>query len=207
MRDELPPPDADDDEADRGLFEDGVWKDAAESVLRRSTQKRRLLEAALERGKTQVRLDPRRPGCSVPPALAEEPQLALNLSWRFPDTRMVLNERGFAATLRFGGVPHRVSVPWCALWAVLAPDADELRLWPVDVPEELGGPPRRWHGVVLPPVEPRRPSLSVVSDDPAPPPQPRPTASDRAAEPPPGPPSPPDDGGTTPRAPWLRLVK
>ena len=35
----------------------------------------------------------------------------------------------------------------------------------MDVPEELGGPPRRWDDVVVPPVEPRKPALSVVADE------------------------------------------
>ncbi len=217
MRDELPPPDGDDDGAALGSFEDGAWRDAPGSVERRSQQKRRLLERALELGKTMVRLDPRRPGCVVPPRFEQDPQLAVNLSWRFPDTRMVVNERGVAATLRFGGIPMRLVVPWHALWAIAEPGADELRLWPVDVPEEFGGPPRQWEGFVAPPVESRRPSLSVVSDSivvpddapagrtsiglsrnsdaPSPPPpvaEPAPTA---------------DASALASRPPWLRLVK
>jgi len=216
MRDELPPPDGD-DEPDMGAVDaDGFWRDAPESLVRRSAVKRRKLEALLSGGKTQVRVDGRRPGCRLPDSFAAEPQLALNLSWRFPDTRMVVNERGVAATLRFGGVPFRVELPWHAVFAMMPADGEGLQLWPVDVPVELGGPPRRWEGFAAPPVEPRRPSLAVVAAEGAgageisPPPRvPAPARIDASTvrDPAEAPPEPPPEPPTPARPSWLRVVK
>jgi len=123
------------------------------SARRSSEAKRRSLESALERGKTQIRIDARLPAVKVPPAFTTEPALALNLSWRFADTRMVVNERGVAATLRFNQVPFRCAIPWSALWGILAAGDDAVQVWPLDLPPELGGPDR--------PRDPNTPSVEL----------------------------------------------
>jgi hypothetical protein len=190
-----------------GLDADALWRDSPEAIHQRAGAKRTLLEGSLEKGKTQIRVDARRAGVRVPEHLAGEFQLALNLSWRFAHTGMEINERGVAATLRFGGVPHRCQLPWSAVWGIAPVDDDKLRVWPADLPPELGGPPRAEHESEPPPVEPVRPRLSMVPLE-APPalapatpeiaPEP---AADAPAEPPAEPPT------DRPKAPWLRVVK
>lgn len=127
--------------------------------------KREHLAELLDHGKVQIRLDPRRPGVVVPERFVDDPVLALNLSWRFPQTNMVLNDRGVAATLRFGGVPFRCQIPWNALWAVATPDSELLKIWLVDLPPEFGGPSERKDGGQVLPVEPGRPKLSVLGGE------------------------------------------
>lgn len=119
------------------------------------------LAELLSQGKVQIRLDPRRPGVVVPEQFAHDPVLALNLSWRFPNTDMVLNERGVAATLRFGGIPFRCRLPWHSIWGIAIPGSDWLQVWTYDLPVELGGPPRPEDEEAVF-VEPGRPRLSVL---------------------------------------------
>jgi hypothetical protein len=189
-----------------GLDADALWRDTPEALQHRAGAKRALLEGSLEKGKTQVRVDARRAGVRVPEHLAGEFQLALNLSWRFAHTGMEINERGVAATLRFGGVPHRCQLPWAAVWGIAPVDDDKLRVWPADLPPELGGPPRAEHESEPqpPPVEPVRPRLSMVPLEPSPvvapvvpDAAPAPAEADAPAEP----------ATERPKAPWLRVVK
>jgi stringent starvation protein B len=169
----------------------------------RAEAKRRVLLESLDRGWTLIRLDARRPGVHVPDQFSNEFGLALKLSWRFANTDLVINERGVAATLRFGGVPSRCIVPWSAIWGIVPAGQDGTKAWPADLPPELDGPEQHETDEVPEPVEPVRPKLQVV----------RPVSAVKEAplsEPTPveAPiPPPPDDGGGKPRAPWLRLVR
>lgn len=186
-----------------GLDLDELWHDSADAARQRFQAKRELLEASLAKGKTQIRIDARRPGCQVPATLVDEPQLVLNLSWRFANTEMVINERGIAATLRFGGEPFRCVLPWRAVWGVSPFGEEKLRVWPVDLPFELGGPPASAAGAVEEPapVEPIRPRLSLLSNEPVPA-----VEGLEADEPPVAEPA-QAEHAERPRAPWLRVVK
>lgn len=168
-----------------------------EAFAARQQAKQAWVDEALGSGKVQVRLDARHPGVRVPERFADEPALALNLSWQFPNTGMVVNERGLAATLRFGGVSFRCVLPWPAVWGAAPFSSDTSRVWPEDLPPELGGADRTERA--WPPVEGGRPSLSVVSPAPAP-------EAPESEPPPPPEPQPPEPSGGA-RAPWLRLVR
>lgn len=188
------------------------WQDTPELAARRAEAKREMLAGALAAGKTQLRIDTRRPGVRVPDRYLGEPALALNLSWRFAHTEMVLNDHGVAATLRFDRVPFRCLLPWSSIWGLLSPGSDAVHVWPPDLPEVLGGPPRPDEEPAPPPVEPTRPQLSVlrgVGDRPASelPPAPvkevapRRELEPRAAE------VTGEEASPPARAPWLRLVR
>lgn len=191
--------------------------DKIDDASARAAQKKLALEAALERGRIQIRLDPRRAGVRVPAEFANEAMLVLNLSWRFPHTEMLINERGVAATLRFNGEPHRCVMPWRSLFALVPTEGDPL-VWPLDVPTEFGGPPRDdsdEESVEVEPVEPTRPRLSVVPGGirNAPPAPSESTANGQGSiddEPEDAPRNePPEPEPPTPaaqRAPWLKLV-
>jgi hypothetical protein len=180
------------------LDDPNLWKDGPEDRKQRFMAKKTLLLASLETGKTQVRLDARRPGCAVPEHLADQLQLALNLSWRFPDSNMVIDDQGVTASLRFSGRSFRCHLPWVAIWGLALADDPNLRVWPIDLPPELGGPPRTpegvWTETSATPFA--RPHLSVVSSQSAPSDGP---ALDEARS--------SDDAPPAPRTPWLRLVK
>lgn len=213
MADERRPPGPDD--ADVSELP-GLASTPEEAASRRGLAKKRLLEQALDRGVVQLRLDARRPGVRVPEHLVAESSLALNISLRFPDTGLVINDRGVAASLRFGGSRFRCVIPWPALWGMLVPGAESLHVWPPDLPEELGGPPRDGTEAEPPPVEPMKPRLSVVGEG-APPPEPAPAPPPAVADDAPSTPEPaaaetppetdPSPPGDKPKAPWLRLVR
>lgn len=187
--------------------------DVKDDAADRAAQKKLALEKALEHGRTQVRLDARRAGVRLPAQFEGESMLALNLSWRFPHTEMVINERGFAATLRFNREPFRCVVPWSALFALVPGEGDPL-VWPADVPTEFGGPARTEDERDPPPVEPTRPRLSVVEGGARPAPAAEPVSpvlesiarEDDLVEPDDRPdPEPPRP--TAARPPWLKLVQ
>ena len=185
--------------------------------------KRELLESLLEQGMVMVVLDARRPGVAVPPDLARDPQLRLNLSWRFGFS-MELDEWGVKATLTFGGHPFTCRLPWNAIYAMVShASKNEPYLFPAELPEELQ---RRAAGeapdadedeeetaelVAGPgeaPVEKpalRRAHLAVVEG--GVPPEPAPAGEAEAAREPP--PAPPVDDGEPPKPtrPSLRLIK
>ncbi len=170
--------------------------------------KRKFIEEGLARGKVQIRLDARRPGVRVPEHLLGDCALALNVSEQFPDTNMVVNDRGIAATLRFSKVPFRCLLPWSSVWGAVAPGTDTLHVWPPDLPLELGGPERSADAAEPAPVEPTRPRLAVVSTVSLPS-DVEPISSrleDVSSGDQPQAAAAPSEG-EKPRAPWLRLVR
>jgi stringent starvation protein B len=99
-------------------------------------KKARLL-ASLERGMTMVHLDARRPGVLVPDHLKKEPQLLLNLSYRFTPPDLTVSEWGLRETLTFSGSTFCVAVPWSALYAITSHATKEFFVYPDDMPPEL----------------------------------------------------------------------
>ncbi len=99
-------------------------------------KKARLL-ASLERGMTMVHLDARRPGVLVPDHLKKEPQLLLNLSYRFTPPDLTVSEWGLRETLTFAGSTFCVAVPWSALYAITSHATKEFFVYPDDMPPEL----------------------------------------------------------------------
>jgi len=166
-----------------------------------SDAKRALLEASLQKGRTLVYLDARRPGVRVPETLRGDGRLTLALSWRFRDADMLLNERGVAATLRFEGLPFRCELPWACVWGMLPAGAEQPVIWPGALPQELGGPKQAAEAAPAP-VEPARPRLCVVPSD----------ADAAEGDDPPAAPADDDDPDEPPAAPSrpgprLRLVR
>lgn len=173
--------------------------------------KKQALESFLDKGRVQLRVDARRKGVRVPDQFGDDSMLILNVSWRYANTDMVINERGVAATLRFNQVPFRCVLPWPAVFAMIPVEGEPL-VWPLDVPVEFGGPPRDEDEPEPAPVEAVRPRLSVVTGGARPAPEPASVSPLLEAiereddlvdpEPDPEPPSPP-----AARAPWLKLVQ
>lgn len=163
----------------------------------RTDKKARLL-SLLERGVTMIHLDARRPGVAVPEKFKTEPQLLLNLSYRFSPPDLEVTEWGVRETLTFGGIPYPVAVPWSALFALSSHVTKEFYLFSEDIPEELLGAPasdapagETAEGVELKEDAPPRPVLKEV-------------------EPVPGmevAPPPPSGEESTPKRSHLRLVK
>ena len=100
--------------------------------------KKDVANALVERGSLFVHLDPRSEGVVVPPWLAKQPQLVLqvglDLAVPIPDLR--IDDDGVFGTLSFNRSPFACSVPWSAVFA-LVDDEGIGMVWPEDLPAEL----------------------------------------------------------------------
>ncbi len=104
---------------------------------RKVKEKKDRVLGSLEQGMTQLHLDARRPGVLVPEQFRGEPQLVLNVSYRFDPPDLSVSEWGVRQTLSFGGNRFTVGIPWSALYAVASLTTRELWMFPDDMPQEL----------------------------------------------------------------------
>jgi stringent starvation protein B len=83
-----------------------------------------------------VHVDSRRPGVIVPPTL-KQPQLVLQLGLNMPNPirALLIDEKGFSATLSFGATPTQVFVPWDAVFLIVG-DSGIGCQYPKDAPPE-----------------------------------------------------------------------
>ena len=105
-------------------------------ATRPSGTKRQLLEQLLDQGMVLVALDARTPGVALPAHLADDPQLRLNLSYRF-GLPMCVDDLGIHATLTFSGVQSEVDIPWRAVFLMASHVTGQPYLFLEDVPREL----------------------------------------------------------------------
>ncbi len=103
----------------------------------RVEEKKAKLLGSLERGKTQVHLDARRPGVIVPDAYKADFHLVLDLSYRFDPPDLTVSEWGVRETLSFRGSRFTVGVPWSAIYAIASHQSREFWMYPDDMPKEL----------------------------------------------------------------------
>ena len=131
-----------------------------------SGNKKALLDELLGLGMVLVALDARIEGVDVPAHLHGDPQLRLNLSYRF-GLPMAMDPWGISATLTFGGVPHACRFPWASIFLMVSHVNGEPYLFPDDVPSELlyrsdGPQPFSLRDAILPTAA-ARPRLSVIA--------------------------------------------
>ena len=127
--------------------------------------KKSVLEELLEQGMVLVALDARVEGVEVPSHLHQDPQLRLNLSYRF-GLPMDVSEWGVAATLTFAGVPFECRIPWCAIFLLVSHVSGQPYLFPDDIPAELLSAGEGAEGLQrASKLEPARPKLTLVSRD------------------------------------------
>jgi stringent starvation protein B len=141
--------------------------------------KRTVVDDLLSRGPVLVHFDARRGDVQVPPRFVREAKLVLRfghaLSPPIPD--LVVDEKGIAGTLTFGGVPFRCVLPWVAIFAAVQDGDQRGMVWPDDIPDDLidaagaasvtpgsGDPARRDPTPVPPPSRSKRPSHLKLVD-------------------------------------------
>jgi hypothetical protein len=90
------------------------------------------------RGNLFVHLDPRRPGVVVPPHLAGEPRLVLEVGYDMPVPipDLVVSKAGIGGTLSFNREPFSCWLPWDAVFALVGDDGLG-QVWEDDVPAEV----------------------------------------------------------------------
>ena len=107
-----------------------------------SSAKRQILDELLSESMVLVTLDARREGVVVPLSLRGDPQLRLNLSFRF-GLPMETDDWGVRATLTFGGVPFECALPWSSVYMLVSHATGEPVLFPDDIPDESTQPASR----------------------------------------------------------------
>lgn len=103
---------------------------------RTQEKKKRLLES-LEKGMAQVHLDARRPFVAVPERFKDQPQLVLNISYRFDPPDLAVSDWGVRETLSFGGERYTCGIPWSAIFALASVVTREFWMYPDDMPAEV----------------------------------------------------------------------
>lgn len=110
--------------------------------------KRASLERLLDHGMVMVHVDARRPGVRVPQAFRGDPQLRLNLSYRFSTHDLSVSDDYVRCTLSFQGMPFYCELPLEAVFAITSHVTREALVWPETLaaalepaPEVLGALP------------------------------------------------------------------
>jgi stringent starvation protein B len=98
--------------------------------------KKELLERMLERGMAMIHLDARRDDVDVPAQYRTDPQLRLNLSYRFQGGDLHVDGEHVRATLSFSGIPYTCMVPLDAIFAMVSHITGESFFFPTDAPPE-----------------------------------------------------------------------
>ena len=107
-----------------------------------------------------VALDARIDEVEVPPHLAGDLQLRLNLSHRF-GLPLDIDAWGVVATLTFAGNAFDCKVPWSAIFLLVSHASGQPYLFPEDIPSELLAQ-NQVEGQ-LPATPPSAPRLSLVT--------------------------------------------
>ncbi len=108
--------------------------------------KRRTLEALLDRGAVLVHVDARRAEVSVPARFRADPSLVLRFGYDLTPAiaDLVVDDEAVSGTLTFSGQPFRCVLPWTAVYAAMVEGEQRGTVWPEDVPEDVltgGGEP------------------------------------------------------------------
>lgn len=126
---------------------------------------RQLLENLLGQGMVMVTIDARSEGAVVPRQFNGDPQLRLNLSYRF-GLPINVDEWGVRARLTFSGVPFDCELPWPSIYMIVSHVTGQPFLFPEHVPQELMQLATQMRTDGVPVAEqPKKPKLALVSSD------------------------------------------
>jgi stringent starvation protein B len=125
---------------------------------------RQLLENLLGQGMVMVTIDARSQGAVVPRQFERDPQLRLNLSYRF-GLPIAVDEWGVRARLTFSGVPFDCELPWPSIYMIVSHVTGQPFLFPEHVPQELMQLATQMRGEAQQAPEPKKPRLTVVASD------------------------------------------
>ena len=126
---------------------------------------RQLLENLLGQGMVMVTIDARSDGAVVPRQFERDPQLRLNLSYRF-GLPINVDEWGVRARLTFSGVPFDCELPWPSIYMIVSHVTGQPFLFPEHVPQELMQLATQMRNDAAPaPEQPKKPKLTVVASD------------------------------------------
>ena len=101
--------------------------------------KRELVEELLGAGPVLIHIDARKPSARVPASFKDDPKLVLRVGYglRPAIIDLSVDDEALSGTLTFGGVPHRCTLPWDAVYAAVSEIDHKGMVWPDDVPESV----------------------------------------------------------------------
>lgn len=101
--------------------------------------KRKTIEALLERGPVLIHVDARRGEVAVPSRFRADPSLVLRFGYTLspPISDLTIDEEAIGGTLTFAGQPFRCVLPWTAIYAAMVEGEQRGTVWPEDVPEDV----------------------------------------------------------------------
>ncbi|MBK7537303.1 MAG: hypothetical protein IPI49_18435 [Myxococcales bacterium] len=101
--------------------------------------KRRAVEALLERGPVLLHLDARHPGVELPEHLRGNARLVLRFGYGLTPSiaDLTVDDSRISGTLTFGGVPFLCKIPWAAMYAAMVEGEERGTVWPEDVPGDV----------------------------------------------------------------------
>lgn len=117
--------------------------------------KRRFAEQVLDRTSLHLHLDPRRPGVVLPGHLREAPSVTLQVGrtgMYVPIPDLVVDDDGVRATLSFSRRPFACTIPWSAVYALVA-DTGESLAFDGEAPPDLAPPHHEQCSLCLAPRE------------------------------------------------------
>jgi hypothetical protein len=94
-----------------------------------SAEKRTIFGAFLEEGIVAVVLDPRGPGCQIPPDFRDDEQLVLNFCYAYNINDFAFDDDGIGATLAFPQGYFYCFVPWHAVLAMHSDAMQKSAFW------------------------------------------------------------------------------
>jgi stringent starvation protein B len=103
-------------------------------VLPPNADKRATLVRMLEKGMVLVHVDARAVGVHVPLAHANDPQLRLNLSYRFASHDLEVGPTLVRCTLSFSGQQFLCELPLDAIYAATSHVSGDAVVWPESLP-------------------------------------------------------------------------
>ncbi len=123
--------------------------------------KRRTVEALIERGPVLIHVDARRPEVAVPTRFRADPSLVLRFGYQLspPISDLTIDEEAIGGTLTFAGQPFRCILPWTAVYAAMVEGEQRGTVWPEDVPEDVLTGGNDAQGPALAPVVAPAPKL------------------------------------------------
>jgi stringent starvation protein B len=125
---------------------------------------RQLLENLLGQGMVMVTIDARAEGAVVPRQFERDPQLRLNLSYRF-GLPIEVDEWGVKARLTFSGVPFDCELPWPSIYMIVSHVTGQPFLFPEHVPHELMQLATQMRAQEAEDPTPKKPRLTIVTAD------------------------------------------
>ncbi len=113
------------------------WSEKDETMPSAQPEKKELLLEMLSNSMVMLHLDATHPEAEVPEHFREDSQLRLNISYRFANVNLEVDDHYVYAVLSFNQTPFSCKIPLESIWGATQHSSQEFRLFPENIPSEL----------------------------------------------------------------------